>query len=201
MTKIKSHKFRICRQVGDNLWNVEKIKYKTDKTPGEHGKKHKKTTDNRYEPLYSTQLREKQKLKKYYSNLGEKKFRSYFDKGLQIKGPLTANFLTLLERRLDTIIYRAGFCTSMQSARQLISHGHISVNRVRVTRPSFSVSNGDLIVSSFDKPLDIVHPDSPSYLEVNRFKKTCILVRDPYLPEIPTADKFSIKSIIEFYSR
>lgn len=202
MTRRHENKYRICRQLGENIWNVSKIKFKIDKTPGEHGKKHRKNPDNRYEPLYSTQLKEKQKIKKYYSNLNESQFRHYFDESLKIKGSMQQNFVALLERRLDTTLFRSGFATSMFEARQLINHGHVYINDRRVNMPSVSLKDGDMInIKGLKNILANSISFSPRYLEIDYTNNRAVFLRAPHLHEITGLDSFNIKSIIEFYSR
>jgi small subunit ribosomal protein S4 len=93
---------------------------------------------------YGQQLREKQKVKRIYFVL-EKQFRNYFEKALRQKGVTGENLLFMLERRLDNVVYRSGFSTSRRQARQLVNHGHISVNGRKVNIPSFQVKVGDVI--------------------------------------------------------
>lgn len=107
--------------------------------PGQHGKiRGGKTTD------YGVQLREKQKLKRIYG-LMEQQFRNCFKKAEQMKGITGENLLVMLERRLDSVVFRLGFATSRQSARQLVSHRHFKVNNRIVDRPSFLVKVGDVV--------------------------------------------------------
>jgi small subunit ribosomal protein S4 len=93
---------------------------------------------------YGAQLREKQKVKRTYGLL-EKQFRSLFEKAERQKGITGANLLILLEKRLDNIVYRLGFATSRNQARQLVNHGHFLVNGRKVDIPSFLVKTGDLV--------------------------------------------------------
>jgi len=93
---------------------------------------------------YGQQLREKQKVKRIYFVL-EKQFRNYFEKALRQKGVTGENLLFMLERRLDNAVYRSGFSTSRRQARQLVNHGHVTVNGRKVNIPSFQVKVGDVI--------------------------------------------------------
>ena len=93
---------------------------------------------------YGQQLREKQKVKRIYFIL-EGQFRNYFERAARMKGITGENLLFLLERRLDNAVYRAGFSTSRRQARQLVNHGHITVNDRKVDIPSYKVKAGDLI--------------------------------------------------------
>jgi small subunit ribosomal protein S4 len=93
---------------------------------------------------YGEQLREKQKVKRIYFIL-EKQFRNYFEKARAQKGVTGENLLFMLERRLDNVVYRSGFSTSRRQARQLVNHGHVTVNGRKVNIPSFQVKAGDTI--------------------------------------------------------
>jgi len=106
--------------------------------PGQHGR------NVRRAKLigYGEQLREKQKVKRIYGML-ERQFRLYFERAVRMKGVTGENLLALLERRLDNAVYRLGYATSRPQARQLVSHGHISVNGRKVDIPSFQVKVGD----------------------------------------------------------
>jgi small subunit ribosomal protein S4 len=107
--------------------------------PGEHGK------DTRSKVLgYGLQLREKQKVKRLYGIL-ENQFRNYFEKAVQQRGITGERLLTSLERRLDTVVLRAGFGSSPAHARQIVRHGHTLVNGKKVNIPSYLVSRGDVI--------------------------------------------------------
>jgi small subunit ribosomal protein S4 len=93
---------------------------------------------------YGEQLREKQKVKRIYFVL-EKQFRNYFEKARRQKGVTGENLLFMLERRLDNVVYRSGFATSRRQARQLVNHGHVTVNGRKVNIPSFQVKAGDVV--------------------------------------------------------
>ncbi len=136
---------RLCRRHGEKLF-LKGLRCDTPRcalerrqsTPGMHGFRRTKLTD------YGIHLREKQKVKHYYGIL-ERQFRRYFDRADRAKGNTGKVLLTLLERRLDNILYRVGFGMSRAQARQLIRHGHILVNDRRVDIPSYEVRVGDVI--------------------------------------------------------
>lgn len=158
---------------------------------------------------YALQLREKQKVKRLYGLL-EKQFSNLMKEASRIKGQSGQVLLMLLERRLDNVIYRAGFAPSRRAARQLTTHGHFMVNGRRVDIPSYRVSPNDQIVarpkslkSEYFKNIDDNSPASPDsvpgWLKVNR-KKFEITVtgsptRDDAEPEI------NEQLIVEYYSR
>lgn len=104
---------------------------------------------------YGQQLREKQKVKRIYFVL-EKQFRNYFEKASRQKGITGENLLFMLERRLDNVVFRAGFSTSRRQSRQLVNHGHVLVNGKKVDIPSFQVKVGD-VVEIKDKSQKNVH--------------------------------------------
>src|SRR3954451_13797942 len=107
--------------------------------PGQQGQARKRRQSN-----YGEQLREKQKVKRIYG-IAELQFRGYYYKASRLKGVTGENLLVLLERRLDTIVYRLGFASDHAEGRQLVRHGHFLVNGKRVNIPSYLVRTGDLI--------------------------------------------------------
>ena len=136
---------RICRREnqklflkGDRCYSEKCAFERRGYPPGQHGQGRIKFSE------YGLQLREKQKIKKTYGLL-EKQFRSVFDKADRMKGVTGSNMLSLLERRLDNVTYRSGFANSRAEARQMVRHGHFTVNGHRVDVPSFLVKKGDLI--------------------------------------------------------
>lgn len=136
---------RICRREGTKLF-LKGDRCYADKCgferraypPGQHGQRRGKTSD------YGIQLREKQKVKRTYGLL-EKQFRSYFHQAERQKGITGSNLLILLERRMDNIVYRLGFASSRNQARQLVRHNHFKVNGRKVNIPSYLVKPGDEI--------------------------------------------------------
>lgn len=147
MARYRDAVCRLCRREGGKLFlkgdRCFKLSCAIEKRgtnpPGQHGAARKKQLSG-----YGQQLREKQKVKRIYFVL-EKQFRNYFDKALRQKGVTGENLLFMLERRLDNVVYRAGFSTSRRQARQLVNHGHIAVNGRKVDIPSFQVKLGDSI--------------------------------------------------------
>ena len=139
---------RLCRREGMKLFLKGERCYtekcgieKRNFPPGQHGKK-----GSRRLKLagYGVQLREKQKVKRMYGVL-EKQFRRYFEQADRTRGITGETLLQLLERRLDSVAYRLGFATSRPQARQLVRHGHFTVNGRKVNIPSFSVKLGDIV--------------------------------------------------------
>lgn len=120
--------------------------------PGEHGLNRRAKYSE-----YGVQLREKQKVKRIYGVL-ETQFRNYFEKANRQKGVTGENLVKLLERRLDNVVFRLGFAPSRKAARQLVLHGHFSVNGITVNIPSYQVDPGDAIeVRDRSKKLDVIH--------------------------------------------
>jgi small subunit ribosomal protein S4 len=138
---------RLCRREGEKLY-LKGDRCYSDKcgfskhayAPGQHGQGQgrKKVSE------YGIQLREKQKTRRYYGLL-EKQFHSYFEKAERQQGNTGENLLVLLERRLDNVVYRLGMAAGRVQARQLVRHGHFTVNGHKVDIPSFLVKAGDVI--------------------------------------------------------
>ena len=117
------------------------------KIPGPHGDRRRKLTE------YGTQLREKQKTKRYYGVM-ERQFANYFEMATKVKGLTTGEaLLQILERRLDNVVYRLGFAMSRAEAKQLVNYGHFTVNGKKVNIPSYLVKEGD-VVAMTDKSKD-----------------------------------------------
>jgi len=137
---------RLCRREGMKLFLKGDRCFKAScpiekrgtQPPGQHGPNAKRKAVGGY----GEQLREKQKVKRIYGML-EGQFRLYFERASRMKGVTGENLLSLLERRLDNTVYRLGFATSRPQARQLVNHGHITVNGRKVNIPSFQVKSGD----------------------------------------------------------
>lgn len=145
MARYKDEQCRICRREGQKLFLKGSRCYsekcsiaRRNYGPGEHGQKRNKLSE------YGTQLREKQKTKMYYG-VGEKQFRKYFKMASNKKGITGEELLTILESRLDNVVYRLGFGASRAQARQLVNHGQFAVNGQRVDIPSYLVKAGDVI--------------------------------------------------------
>lgn len=169
--------------------------------PGQHGQRRIKLS------AYAVQLREKQKLKSMYGIL-ERQFRNYFKKAERLPGITGINLLQLLEQRLDNIVYRLGFATSRDEARQLIRHGHILVNNRKVNIPSYLVSVG-MVISIRPKSQQIAGIKHASEVAQNREAITWLvldpekvegkLLSIPAREEIPVAIREQL--IVELYSK
>ena len=148
MARYRGPVCRLCRREGMKLFLKGERCYKPScpiekrgtQPPGQHGR------NIRRAKLigYGEQLREKQKVKRIYGML-ERQFRLYFQRAVRMKGVTGENLLSLLERRLDNVVYRLGYATSRAQARQFVTHGHVLVNGRKVDIPSFQVKVGDEI--------------------------------------------------------
>ena len=205
MTKRAEAKYKISRRLGENLWGRPKDPViKRDYAPGQHGAARKRKLSD-----YGTQLREKQKLKGYYGNMNERQFRKVYQEASRMKGDTSENLVGLLERRLDSVIYRMGVVPTVFAARQFVNHGHVKVNGKRVNIPSFQVSQGDVIelkdksrgvpmvVESLQNPERTV----PDYLEFDQNACRAKYLRVPKLAEIPYPVMMNPNFVVEFYSR
>ncbi len=205
MTKRAEAKYKLDRRLGQNIWGRPKSPVnRREYGPGQHGQRRKgKLSD------YGTQLKAKQKLKGYYGNISEKQFRKYYAEAIRMKGDSGENLIGLLERRLDTVVYRAKFVSTMFAARQFINHGHIRVNGRKVNISSYQLKVGDVIeVKEASKQLAVVleasqlaERDVPDYLEVDHGKMTARCVRVPGLSDVPFPVQMEPHLIVEFYSR
>ena len=136
---------RLCRREGQKLflkgercYGVKCAMEKRSYAPGQHGLNRKKVSE------YGIQLREKQKAKRFYG-LQETQFRNLFEKAVKKKGITGENLLIMLETRMDNVVFRLGFASSRKEARQLVTHGHFTVNGKKVDIPSAMVKAGDVI--------------------------------------------------------
>jgi len=205
MTKRLASKHKVDRRLKVNLWGRPKSPFNSrNYPPGQHVKsKRGKISD------YGTQLEAKQKMKFYYGNMNERQFRNVYRKALKKKGNTTENLVGLLERRLDTVIYRAKFSTTVFSARQLINHGHIKVNGKKVNIPSCLISEEDTIeIRSKSKELTMIlgslqskERDVPEYIQLDEKNKQAKLLRVPKFAEIPYPAIMEPSLVIEYYSR
>jgi small subunit ribosomal protein S4 len=205
MTKRLQAKKKFSRKLGESLWGQEKDPFlKRNYKPGQHG------PTSRTRPTdYGIQLKAKQKLKFYYGNISEKQFRKLFKEAAKAKGDASENFIGLLERRLDIIIYRSNFVSTVFAARQLVSHKHIKVNGKVVNIPSYRLKSGDVIeIREKSKELTVIlealqkmERDIPGYLEVNNKDQSAKYLDVPSFADVPYASKMEPHLVVEFYSR
>ena len=138
MSRYTGSTYRKSRRLGFSVLENGKELVKKPYAPGQHGTDRKKVSD------YGMQLQEKQKVRFMYG-LNEKQFKRLFVEAGKMKGVHGENFLKLLESRLDNLVYRIGFAPTRRAARQLVNHGHITVNGKKVDIPSYRVKPGDVI--------------------------------------------------------
>jgi len=205
MTKRQQSKHKVDRRLKANLWGRPKSPYNTrNYPPGQHGKKRMPKLSD-----YGVQLQAKQKMKFYYGNMNERQFRNTYRKASQKKGDSTENLIGFLERRLDTVVYRAKFAITVFSARQLINHGHIKVNDKRVNVPSYLVKTDDTIeinnkskeFTSITGSLSSKERDVPDYIQSDEKNKKAKFIRVPKFSEVPFPTIMEPKLVIEYYSR
>ena len=205
MTKRLSSKHKVDRRLKVNLWGRPKSPFNSrNYPPGQHGKsKRGKASD------YGTQLEAKQKMKFYYGNMNERQFRNIYRKAIKKKGNTTENLVGFLERRLDTVIYRANFATTVFAARQLINHGHIKVNGKKVNIPSYLVKAEDSIeirekskeIANITGALVSKEREIPEYIQTDEKNKVAKFIRVPKFSEIPYPTIMEPNLVIEYYSR
>jgi small subunit ribosomal protein S4 len=201
----------LCRREGEKLYLKGERCFtpkcaieKRNQPPGQHGASR---TFRRKASDYGIQLREKQKARRIYGVL-ERQFRRYYSDASRRSGVTGAVLLQYLESRLDNVVFRLGFAASRKQARQLIVHGHFTVNGKRVTIPSFQVKPGDKVAvaeasrsspyfSEMDKELKSAR--TPGWLTVNAQQMSGSVLNLPSREQIDTPVKEQL--IIEFYSR
>ncbi|MDB9936501.1 30S ribosomal protein S4 [Candidatus Pelagibacter sp.] len=205
MTKRISSKHKIDRRLKINLWGRPKSPFNTRAYgPGQHGQSRQgKPSD------YGIQLQAKQKLKGYYGNINERQFRNIYKKAAMQKGDTGENLIGLLERRLDAVVYRARFSTTIFSARQLINHGHVKVNGKKVNIGSYMVNEEDTIeirdkskqLAFIDIALANKERETPEYISMDQKNKKVTFVRIPKFEEVPYPVVMEPNLVIEYYSR
>lgn len=199
MARYTGPKFKLSRRLGISLSGTGK-ELKRPFPPGQHG-----PTQRRKVSGYGMQLMEKQKLRHMYG-LNEKQFHNLYNKAIKLPGISGENFMILLESRLDNLVFRLGFANSRAGARQLVSHGHVTVNGKKVDIASYQVSVGDVIglrersrnLKSIKEALENRN-FLPAYLEFNEQALESKFIRLPERSEL--AQEIDEKQIVEFYSR
>lgn len=200
MARYRGPKDRLSRKEGFDLFGKGPKLTRINVPPGMHGQKRTGAQSQ-----YGKQLREKQKVKRIYGVL-ERQFRKYVDEAMMSKGNTGELLLSLLERRLDNVVYRLGFTSTRSSARQIVSHRHILVNGKKLNIPSYRVKIGDTIslsskavnnIEDVKKVLSQKESKIPGWLK----RKAVVggVSRYPKMEDIN--EPISIQDIIEFYSR
>ena len=199
---------RLCRREGTKLFlkgdrclSGKCALEKRPNVPGQHGAGRKNVKE------YGLQLREKQKAKRYYGVL-ESQFKGYFEKAEKTEGVTGENLLSLLERRLDNVVYRIGLADSRKEARQFVTHGHFRLNGKKVTIPSLIVRAGDVITlreesRSSEKFKNLIEAldtrITPKWIELD---KAQVVAKVAALPARDDVDfPFEEHLIVELYSK
>jgi small subunit ribosomal protein S4 len=202
MARYTGPRVRISRRFGMPIFGPTKYLERRNYGPGVHGpKSRRKHTD------YGLGLIEKQKLRYYYGLL-ERQFRGVYEKALKRRGVTGEQMLQILETRLDNVVYHLGFANTRAAARQMVSHGHVTVNGRKVNVPSYSLKVNDAVsVKSSNvsrqlatKNLEIATSRSvPDWLSLNKEEFKGTVMRIPTRDEIqPIANE---QAVVEFYSR
>lgn len=192
--------YKKSRRLGFSILENGKELAKRPYAPGAHGNdKRRKSSE------YGIQLAEKQKIRLMYG-LNEKQFHKLFDKASKMKGTAGHNLLNLLESRLDNIVYRLGLAKTRRAARQVVNHGHITVNGIKVDIPSYQVKVGDVIAV---KENSLEHPaikeavetcmSRPAFVEFDQKKMSGKYLRLPDRGELN--QEINETLIVEFYNR
>ena len=210
MARYTGPRCRICRREGTKLflkgpkcYGAKCTLERRGNPPGQHGAGRRKKASN-----YGVQLREKQKLRKYYGML-EKQFKLFFKRATKQKGVPGDNLLKLLELRLDNVIYRLGFVTTKSMARQWVRHGHFKVNGKKVDIPSYIVKEKDVIeVAQKEKTREKIKEmmetttaswEVPDWLKVDRKAFKGEVLRKPEREDIKVPANEQL--VVELYSK
>ena len=206
MSRYTDANCKLCRREGQKLFlkgercysskcAIERRNY----APGQHGQARKKQSE------YGIQLREKQKAKRFYG-VQETQFRNLFDKAAQRTGKTGENLMILLETRLDNVVFRLGFAASRKEARQLVTHGHFTVNGKKADIPSMEVKAGDVIAvkeksqsSPKCKEIKEMSITVPAWMSVDVNKLEGKVVAMPRREDIDTP--IAEHLIVELYSK
>jgi len=201
VSKRENSKYKIDRRLRVNLWGRPKSPInKREYGPGQHGQGRQKPTD------YRLQLMAKQRLKGYYGSVSERQLRRYYLEAVRRRGDTGENLVELLERRLDAVIYRMKFAITVFASRQLVSHGHVTVNGKRVNIPSFQVGEDDVIAlreaaaakATVTDATDLTASVSP-WLQADHDNLTGKVLRLPDRVDIDTPVQEQL--IVELYSK
>lgn len=200
MARYTGPKDRLSRREGFDLFGKGAKLTRITVPPGVHGPK----GAPRSQSQYGRQLREKQKVKRIYGVM-EAQFRGYIDEAQKTKGNTGEKLLSLLERRLDNIVFRLGFAPTRLLARQLVSHRHVLVNGKRLNIPSYKVRVGDTVtlssraikIPSVAKVLEDEDRKIPAWLK--RKAVVGMMEKEPTSQDV--TEPISVQDIVEFYSR
>jgi small subunit ribosomal protein S4 len=206
MTKIVQAKYKASRRLNVSIWGDEKDAFlKKNYKPGQHGQQSRaaKSSD------FGLHLRAKQRLKNHYGRINETQFKNTFKKAYKMRGNTAEQFVGLLESRLDAVVYRMNFASSIFGARQLVSHKHIRVNGKTVNIPSYILKEGDEIelkASSKEIP-NIIESTTkllrkiPPYISFEQSLFKGKFIKKPEISEVPYPFEVEVHLVVEFYSR
>ncbi len=197
-------KYKICRRLGPGVYE----KCQTQKFVQSEAKKGAKKKMGRPKQLsdYGRQLIEKQKVRLSYG-LNEKQLSNYVEKATKVKGvPVADKLIEMLETRLDNVVYRLGFASSRRFARQLVSHGHFTVNGKKVTIPSYSVRIGDIVAVREGSRKSPVFGEFDKKVKNYTWPNWLKLVPESLQAEVAAMPKneeqfLQLDTVLEFYSR
>ncbi len=200
MSRYTGPQYKKSRRLGFSTLENGKELARRPYAPGIHGADRRRKSSE-----YGVQLAEKQKVRFMYG-LNEKQFRKTFDRASKMKGITGENFLNLLECRLDNMVYRMGMAKTRRGARQVVNHGHIMVNGIKVDIPSYEVKVGDVVTV---KEQSLEHPaikeaveatlNLPKFVEFDKNKLTGKLLRLPDRSELNPEINESL--VVEYYNR
>lgn len=205
MTKIIKSKYKASRRLGVSIWGTAKDAFNSRNfCPGQHGHKPAAKKSD-----YGVHLKAKQRLKSHYGRVNEKQFHNTFARALKMKGNTGENFVGLLERRLDAVVYRLNFAPTIFAARQLVSHGHMRVNGKKVNIPSLILKEGDIIeLKENSKQIPVIVETAtkleravPDYLTFDKTALTGKVVRSPAISDVPYPFEPDVHLVVELYSR
>jgi small subunit ribosomal protein S4 len=201
MSRYTGNKNRIARRFGSNIFGRARnpLLHKQN-PPGQHGARRRKKSD------YGVQLEEKQKLKAIYGMLSEKQLVAYYKKALNKAGNTAQHFAEQLECRLDNIVYRLMFASTIFGAHQLVSHGHVLVNGKKVDRRSFQVKPGMVIsireksrnIPAITSSLEITSRSVPDYLSQDKAGFSGQLLAMPTPEQMPWPIEIRLPEICDF---
>lgn len=202
MARYTGPRIRVSRRLGAAVYGGSKYLERRDYPPGVHGPKNRRKISE-----YGVGLTEKQKLRHYYGLL-ERQFRNVYERALRMRGVTGEKMLQILETRLDSLVYGAGFALTRPAARQLVAHGHVKINGRKVSVPSCVVKPNDVVelsqharsrqLAAKNLELSVSRP-TPDWIEVDRAQLKARLARTPTRDEIqPIANE---QAVVEFYSR
>ncbi len=200
MSRYTGSTWKVSRRLGFSLSETGKELRKRPYPPGQHGQNRRRKLSN-----YGLQLQEKQKLRFLYG-LSEKQFKNLFQEASKMQGITGENFMILLESRLDNLVFRLGFARTRAGARQLVTHGHITVDGKKVDIPSYRLSIGQVIgLKEKSRNLVVVEdalevrPNVPEYLSFDENARTGEFIRLPRRDEL--SPDINEAEIVEFYSK